>query len=52
MRKDKNYGFLWIDMLIAAALLAFDQLTKYLVTVNLKGRPAPSLYSQLYLVKL
>ena len=40
MRKDRNMKFLWIDMLIAAALLAFDQFTKYLVTVNLKGRPA------------
>ena len=40
MRKDKNYGFIWIDMLIAAALLAFDQFTKYLATVNLKNQPA------------
>lgn len=40
MRKDKNYGFIWIDMLIAVALLAFDQFTKYLATVNLKNRPA------------
>ena len=40
MRKDRNYGFLWIDMLIAAALLAFDQFTKYLAIVNLKGQPA------------
>lgn len=40
MRKDRNYAFLLIDMLIAAALLALDQFTKYLVTLHLKGQPA------------
>lgn len=40
MRKDRNYGFLLIDMLIAVAFLALDQFTKYLVTFHLKGRPA------------
>ena len=40
MRKDRNYAFLLIDMLIAAVLLALDQFTKYLVTLHLKGQPA------------
>ena len=40
MRKDRNYVLLLIDMLIAAALLALDQFTKYLVTLRLKGQPA------------
>ena len=40
MRKDRKYVLLMVDMLIAAALFALDQLTKYLVTVNLKGQPA------------
>lgn len=40
MRKDRNYVLLLIDMLIAAALLALDQFTKYLVTLHLKGQPA------------
>ena len=39
MRKDKNYVFLWIDLLIAALLLALDQFTKYLVTLHLKNQP-------------
>ncbi len=40
MRKDRNYVFIGIDLVIAAVLLAFDQYTKYLVTLHLKNRPA------------
>ena len=39
MRKDKNYVFLWIDLLIAALLLALDQFTKYLVTLHPDKNP-------------
>lgn len=40
MRKNRNYVFMLIDLLIAAVLLSFDQFTKYLVTLHLKNRPA------------
>lgn len=40
MRKDRSHVFIWIDLLIAAVLLSFDQYTKYLVTLHLKDRPA------------
>lgn len=40
MHNKRNYKLLLIDFIIAAALLFLDQLTKHLVIVHLKNRPA------------
>lgn len=36
----KRTTMLWIDLVLAVLLLAFDQLTKYLAIVRLKNQPA------------